>query len=391
MRKKIKSCFYVCLCICLTPINLHAQENVQDSAPADLAPQAKSAYLMEFTTGKVIYAKNEKAKLYPASMTKMMGLLLIFEALNQNKITWKDDVITSEYAASMGGSQVFLEPNEIMSVTDMVKSICIASANDAMLAMAEKIAGSNESFVKMMNDKAKELRLINTNFINTTGLHDPDHYTCAKDMATLAQALITEGKSELLNITSTYDAYIRENSEKKFWLVNTNKLLKQYPGVDGLKTGFTNEALSCITVSAKKQDLRLISVVMGAPDTKTRNAQIVQLLDYGFNQYAQGLLYPKGSVLKKQSFENGKPQTANLITLDDVSYIFKKGNEPKEKSKDIVISKQKLPYLKNKKVGYVRVKMSDGYYKKVAIGVDRDVLPLDYLDIFMKAFKEVFA
>ena len=162
-----------------------------------------------------------------------------------------------------------------------------------MVAMAEKVGGSNDHFVAMMNDKAKELKLSNSHFMNATGLHDPEHYTCAKDMSIIARALIAEGGEELLRITSTYDAYIRENTDKKFWLVNTNKLLKQYEGVDGLKTGFTTEAMSCITVTAKKKDLRLVAVAMGEPSSKQRNAEIKQMLDYGFSQYAQGLLYPE--------------------------------------------------------------------------------------------------
>ena len=198
---------------------------------------------------------------------------------------------------------MFLEPGESMSVRDMVKSICIASANDAMVAMAEKVGGSNDHFVAMMNDKAKELKLSNSHFMNATGLHDPEHYTCAKDMSIIARALIAEGGEELLRITSTYDAYIRENTDKKFWLVNTNKLLKQYEGVDGLKTGFTTEAMSCITVTAKKKDLRLVAVAMGEPSSKQRNAEIKQMLDYGFSQYAQGLLYPKGTKLKTYTME----------------------------------------------------------------------------------------
>lgn len=369
-------------------ISVEGKENTQDNA---LTGNAKAVYLMENTTGKVIYASHEKEKLYPASMTKMMGLLLIFEALHDDKITWEDSVTTSAYAASMGGSQVFLEENETLSVKDMIKSICIASANDAMVAMAEKVGGTNEGFVKKMNEKAKELGLKNTNFMNATGLHDPDHYTCAKDMGILAQALMKEGGEDLLSITSMYDSYIREDSDKKFWLVNTNKLLKQYEGVDGLKTGFTSEALSCITLSAKRDNLRLIGVVMGAPSSKERNEIAKKLLDYGFSQYAQGILYEKGSVLDTITFENGKPSKANIVALEDVTYVFEKGKEPKEKSKEIKITKRSLPYKEGKKIGVVHVKMSDGYYMDVGIGVEHTVEPLDFMDIFLKSFQDVFA
>lgn len=392
MKKLIVSCLCMCLClnVCAQPVQ--AEEKKQEEpGVSELAASAKAAYLVENTTGKVIYAKHETDKLYPASMTKMMGLLLIFESLHNKKISWEDTVSASEYAASMGGSQVFLEPGESMSVKDMVKSICIASANDAMVAMAEKLGGTNDGFVKMMNEKAKDLKLENTHFMNATGLHDPDHYTCAKDMSIIARALIAEGGEELLKITSTYDAYIREDSDKKFWLVNTNKLLKQYEGVDGLKTGFTSEAMSCITVTAKRKDLRLVAVAMGEPSSKERNAEIKRMLDYGFSQFAQGLLYAKGTKLQAHTLENGKPDHVNLVTKSDLVYVFPKGSEPKETAKDIEITKNALPYKAGETIGKVKVTMSDGYVMEADLTVDHDVAPLDYTDIFMKAFSDVFA
>lgn len=384
----------LCLCMMLpsmmTPIYGEEEKKQEEKKGGELAASAKGVYLCENTTGKVIYARNEKEKLYPASMTKMMGLLLIFESLNDGRLKWEDTVTASEYAASMGGSQVFLEPGETMSVTDMVKSICIASANDSMMAMAEKIGGSNEGFVEMMNEKAKELKLENTHFVNPTGLHDPDHYSCAKDMAVIARALIKEGKDDLLKITSTYDAYIREESDSKFWLVNTNKLLKQYPGVDGLKTGFTTEALSCITTTAKKDGLRLVGVVMGEPSSKVRNAEMKQLLDYGFSQYEQSILYKKGTVIDSMILENGKPGSVNLKTMEDAVYVYQKGAQPKEIKKEINIEQKELPYKKDEKVGTMLIEMSDGYSMKVSIAPDHDVEALNFVDIFMKTFEDIF-
>lgn len=361
--------------------NAEANEN-----SADLAKNAKAAYLIEYTSGKAIYAKNEHEKLYPASMTKMMGLLLIYEALHDGKLKWDDVVSTSEHAASMGGSQVFLEVNEQMSVKDMIKSICIASANDAMVAMAEKIGGTHEHFVQLMNDKAKQLQLKETHFVNATGLHDPKHYTSAHDMAIIAKALIKEGGKELLDITSTYDAYIRENSDNKFWLVNTNKLIKQYPGVDGLKTGFTQEAMSCITVTAQKDNLRLISVVMGEPSSKQRNAEIKTMLDYGFSQFEQGLLYPANTVIETKQMDNGKPDRVNLITMHDIRYVYEKGTQPKEVDRKITITKPNLPYLRGEVIGKVTITMDDGFVAESDLSVEADVQPLEYLDLFIKSF-----
>ncbi len=381
-------------CMTLIPafsFPIQAEEtNAQKNSTMDLATNAKAAYLMEYTSGKVIFAKNEHAKLYPASMTKMMGLLLIYEELHKDKLKWDDMVSTSEHAASMGGSQVFLEVNETMSVKDMIKSICIASANDAMVVMAEKIGGTHEGFVKKMNEKAKELGCKNTHFVNATGLHDPEHYTSAYDMGLIAQALIKEGGDELLEITSTYDAYIRETSENKFWLVNTNKLLKQYPGVDGLKTGFTQEAMSCITVTAKKNDLRLIAVVMGEPSSKQRNAEIKTMLDYGFSQFEQGLLIPANTVVETKTMDNTKPNQIELITSNDLTYVYEKGTQPKEKSRTVEISKKDLPYKPGEVIGHITVEMDDGFIIEGDLSVKQEIHALDYLDIFMKSMKDFF-
>ena len=213
------------------------------NAEVDLNLNCGSAYLIEQSTGKVIYKQNEEAKLYPASMTKMMGLILVCEAINNNQIKLDDMVSISSSAASMGGSQVFLQPLEMMSVDELIKCVCIASANDAMYALSELIATTNDNFIKMMNDKAKELKLINTNFVNVTGFDDENHYTCAKDMASIALELL-KYEDIILPYTATYDSYIRNDTANPFWLVNTNKMVKFYSGMDGLKTGVL---VSCCT------------------------------------------------------------------------------------------------------------------------------------------------
>lgn len=394
MRKIVSFLLAAALGLSFGAIHVNAETKTPEATEeksgngADLAKNAKAAYLMEYTSGKVIYAKNEDEKLYPASMTKMMGLLLIYEALHDGKLKWDDVVTTSEHAASMGGSQVFLEVNEQMSVKDMIKSICIASANDAMVAMAEKIGGTHEHFVQLMNDKAKQLQLKNTHFVNATGLHDPEHYTSAHDMGVIAQALIKEGGKDLLDITSTYDAYIRENSDNKFWLVNTNKLIKQYPGVDGLKTGFTQEAMSCITVTAQKDSLRLISVVMGEPSSKQRNAEIKTMLDYGFSQFEQGLLYPAGTLIETKKMDNGKPDSVNLITMQDIRYVYEKGTQPKEANRKVEITKPNLPYMRGEVIGKVTITMDDGFVIESDLSVETDVQPLEYIDLFIKSFAD---
>lgn len=210
---------YLLLLFFLIPLNVSADE-------LNLAENAKSAIMIEATTGEILYKKNEKERLAPASMTKIMSLILIMENIESGKLKWNDIVVTSNYASSMGGSQVFLKPNEIMSVEDLVKAICVASANDATVAMAEKIAGTEKAFVKLMNDKAKELGAVNTNFVNSTGLPAKDHYSTAYDMSIMAKELIRHEK--ILSFTKIYEDYLRKNTSNSFWLVNTNKVVFKF-------------------------------------------------------------------------------------------------------------------------------------------------------------------
>ena len=224
---------------------------------ASIEVTSDAAYLIEYQTGTVLYSKNEDKKLYPASMTKMMGLYLVLDAIENNKLSLNDDVVVSLRAASMGGTQIFLQPNEVMKVEDLLKSVAINSANDAICALAETVSGSIESFVELMNKTAKEFGCINTNFVNPTGFDDPNHYSCAKDMSIIARNLLLF-EEKILCYTSKYEDYIRQDSENPFWLVNTNKLVKFYDGCDGLKTGFTQKAGFCLTATAKRNNVRLI-------------------------------------------------------------------------------------------------------------------------------------
>ncbi len=218
--------------------------------PVDLAPNAASAVLIDVDTGTVIFDKNKDAKLPPASITKIMTMLLIMEALDQGKIKMDEKVRTSEYAASMGGSQIFLEPGEEMTVQDMLKGIAMASGNDASVAMAEKIGGSEEAFVQMMNARAKELGMNNTHFVNPNGLPADNHYSSAYDIALMSQELLKH--EEITQFTGQYQDYLRKETPKPFWLVNTNKLVRFYSGADGLKTGYTSEAKFCLSLRPKE-------------------------------------------------------------------------------------------------------------------------------------------
>lgn len=291
--------------------------------PADLTPNARSAILLDADSGTVMYEKNADEKLSPASITKVMTMLLIMEALDQGKIKMDEKVRTSEYAASMGGSQIFLEVGEEMTVEEMLKGIAMASGNDASVAMAEKIAGSEAAFVQMMNRRAKELGMKNTNFVNCNGLPADNHYTTARDIAIMSKELLKH--EEVTKYTGLYQDYLRKDTEKPFWLVNTNKLVRFYPGTDGLKTGYTSEAKFCLTATAKRDQFRIISVVMGAPDSKTRNAEVMRLFDYGFSQYTNYPIFKAGDAMGVVKVKRGKTKEIPITAKHQYSVLLKKG------------------------------------------------------------------
>lgn len=323
---------WFCLILALTlvtvslhsfPVAAHQHHVAADQQTTDLTPEAASAILMDMDTGEVIFEKEGDEQLPPASITKVMTMLLIMEAIETGKINWHDQVRISEKAASMGGSQIFLEVGEEMTVEDLMKGIAIASGNDATVAMAEYVAGSEEEFVKMMNDKAAELGLENTNFMNTNGLPTPNHYSSAKDIAIMSRELLKH--QEITRFTSIYEDYLRQDSDKPFWLVNTNRLIKFYDGVDGLKTGFTQEAKYCLAATAKKGEMRVIAVVMGTPTPKVRNQHTAQLFDYAFSQYETHPIYKKGDILDQVEVDKGSKNKLDMIAPYQISILTKKG------------------------------------------------------------------
>lgn len=339
---------------------------------SDLTPDARSAILMEQDTGKVLYAKNADKRLPPASMTKIMTMLIIMEALAEDRIKLDDRVRVSEYAASMGGSQIFLEEGEVMSVEDLLKGIAIGSANDASVALAEYIAGSVDAFVKQMNQKAKELGLKNTHFVNVTGLPAENHYSSARDMALIAKALLKYEK--VTKYTGMYEDYLREDTAQKFWLVNTNRLVKFYEGVDGLKTGYTNEAKYCLTATAKRNGMRVIAVVMGAPTSKSRNSQVARLLDYAFNQYMAHQLYDRHEKIATVDVDKGVQSKAAAVTADQVSVLTKKGEKPEHIQKEIVINSLiRAPLEKGERVGKLVIKKDGKVLSETDLIVTEDV------------------
>ncbi|MFR4947471.1 D-alanyl-D-alanine carboxypeptidase family protein [Thomasclavelia spiroformis] len=379
----IKKLLIFLLIISLLPItNLQAIEN-------DITPNASGAILIDADSKQILYDKNADKKLFPASTTKIMTMIIMFEAINNKKISFDDQVTTSKYAASMGGSQVYLEEGESMSLEDMFKSIAIASANDASVAVSEYIAGSTNKFVEMMNQKAKELNLKNTHFENVTGLHDNNHYTCPYDLAMMASYLIKIGGDKLLSVTSLYDSYIREDTKQSFWLVNTNKLLKLYDGVDGLKTGYTKEAGYCLVTTAKRDGQRLVGVVMKESEPKTRNEEMCNLLDYGFNNYKREIIYKKDSVIEKHVVDKMDNLTINVVCKEDIAYIKAKANDQKYTTK-IVYKDNLLPVKKGDIVATLTVLCDGKEITSYNLYSDNDVEKATYFSKLIKTFKLLF-
>lgn len=317
-----------------------------------LAKQAKSSVIMDYATGKVLFEKDAHEKLPMASITKVMTMLLIMEAIDAGKLKFDDKIKTSEYAASMGGSQIFLEPGETMTVMDMLKGIAIASANDACVAMAEHLYGSEEAFVARMNERAKELGMDDTHFSNCNGLPVANHYSSAHDIAIMSRELLKH--DEITKWTSVYSDYLRKGTDHPLWLVNTNKLVRFYQGVDGLKTGYTAEAKYCLSATGKRDGFRVIAVVMGEPNVKVRNAEVSQLLNYSFSHYTSKLLYKQGQKVEEIEVSRGVPEELPIVAGDNVGVVHERG-ENKNYTTQLDVFKVKAPVTSGQRVGTLRV------------------------------------
>jgi serine-type D-Ala-D-Ala carboxypeptidase (penicillin-binding protein 5/6) len=357
----------------------------QEKTSTELVNSVASAVLIERDTGTIMYDKNSHEKLPPASMTKIMTMLLIMEAVDEGRLSMEEKVRASEYAASMGGSQIFLEPGEEMTTRELLKGIAIGSGNDASVAMAERIAGSEEAFVEMMNKKVTELGLKNTKFKNTTGLPADDHYSTAYDMAMMAKELLKY--EAITEFTGQYEAYLRENTDNKFWLVNTNKLVRFYPGVDGLKTGFTREAMYCLTATAEKNGMRVIAVVFGAPTSKERNAQVTKLLDFAFSQYQTHPMYKRGHTLGKAVVSKGDKKSINAVTSEPISLLTKKGESIEKVQKNITLQKNlKAPVLKGDQVGTLKLVKDGKVLSESPLVASEDIKEANWWKLFKRSF-----
>lgn len=366
----MKKIVFLLILLCI-PFRVFAEE---------LIPNAASGILLEPYSGKIIYSKEIDKEVSVASLTKMVAQIIILEEIEKGKIKWDDVVTVSKNAADMGGSQIYLSDGEKMTVEDLMKGISVASGNDATVAMAEYISGSEEKFVKRMNKKVKDLGLKHTNFVNCTGLDEKGHYSSAYDMAIIARELIVN-HPEILRFSSIYEDYLREDTPNKFWLVNTNKLISQYEGTDGLKTGHTDDAGYCLSATVKRGDLRLIGIVLGENDSKVRNKETIDLLDYGFNNTKLKTLKKKNSIIQKINLDKSNKKTINLILKDNLNVVEEPGTNNKY-SYDIKIKEINLPIQKGDVLGSVTVKLKDKIITTGELISDRDVSKLKLFDLF---------
>ncbi len=362
--------------------NSVAEETKVETQPFEV--NAEAAYLVEANTGTVLFSQNENHVASPASVTKIMTLLLVMEAISDGRISTDDTVVISANASSMGGSQVFLSEGERMSVEELIKCAVIASANDAAVALAELVGGSEKIFVGMMNDKARELGMINTNFENATGLDDTtqNHLTCAKDIAAMSRELI---KYDLITqYASLWQDTIRGG---EFTLTNTNRLVRYYDGCNGLKTGSTDKAGFCISAAAKRDGMQLIAVIMGAKTRDERNAAAKELLDYGFSSY--GIYNDSPEFIEKMTVYKGTDSSVDIYSRGFFALIGKQDMKRVEKSYEIP-KNITAPIAKNEAVGSIIYTLDGKEIGRCDIYANETVEKIGLFDIFIGIIKKIF-
>lgn len=353
---------------------------------ADMEVAGKSAVLMDAATGTVLYEQNAHQALAPASVTKVMTMLLIMEAIDSGKIEWDDMVTTSEAAAAKGGSQIYLKVGETMSVTDMVKSIAVSSANDCACAMAEHIAGSEAAFVSLMNEKAKQLGMEHTNFVNCTGLDDDanaaQHLTCAYDIAIMSRELLVN-HPDIKKFTTIWMDTVRNGS---FGLSNTNKLVRFYAGATGLKTGFTTKAGYCLSASASRDGMELIAVVMGAQTSKDRFAACKSMLDYGFANYA--LVTPEEPE-EEVAVKLGTAETVTTVPAETVARLVEKSQRNEVRVQVDMEEQVTAPVSAGQKLGTMTVYCGEQILAQVPMVAKEAVPRLSWFQVLGRVLRQI--
>ena len=363
------------------------EENTEESEENSLNLESESAILIEQETGKILYEHNIHEKLRPASVTKVMSILLIMEALDSGQISLKDKVPCTEDAAGMGGSQIWLEVDEELTVDEMLKAICVVSANDCTVAMADYLCGSQEAFVEKMNTRAKELGMNDTTFKNCHGIDEDGHVTSAYDISLMSRELLNNHPS-ILNYTTIWMDTLR-NGESE--LVNTNKLIRNYKGATGLKTGSTSIALYNLSASATRDGLSLIAVIMKAPSTKVRFSEAQKLLDYGFSNYEYKDLSIRGSIVKEADVTKGVLSKVNLILEEDVGVLVKKGEG--ENIEQIINIDENLtaPISEGQKVGEVIYSLNGEEVGRTNIVTEKGIEKKTFFSIASYVYKTCFS
>lgn len=350
-----------------------------------LAKNSESAVLIEASTGKILFEKEKDKKMAPASMTKIMTMLLAMEAIENGKLNLEDEVLISKRAQSMGGTQIYVEAGSNVKVHDLLKGIGIASANDAAVAIAEKIGGTVENFVNMMNERARVLGCKNTTFKNPHGLDEEGHLTTAYDMALMARELV---KHELaVKISSTFEEYITVSGENH-WLVNTNKLVKFYKGIDGLKTGYTDKAGYCLTATMNKNNMRLISVVMKSNSKDNRNSDTIGMMEYGYSMYGSETILNKKDYSGVINIKGSENRNYKYYLENDIKIIVDKDRKDIKYTTEVKLNDVKAPIEKGSKVGELILKYDNNTYTYDLV-IHDEVKKATFLKIFFSNLKDV--
>jgi len=383
MRKKLN----VLLCLLMIMLLVLPAYTVNaEGQPFDI--NSKSALLMDAGTGTILYEKNAHEQLAPASVTKIMTMLLVMESLDSNKITLNDNVVVSERASKMGGTQLYLEAGEIKTVEELMKGVAIRSANDASLALGEYIAGTEELFIQQMNNRAKELGMENTTFVNTNGLPAEGHVTTAYDIALMSRELLKH-KDIHRWLTTWMDTVVVGKRQSPQSLVNTNKLLNTYQGINGIKTGYTSEAMHCLSASATRGNTTFISVIMAAPTSPIRFSEATKLLDYGFANYNTVEIAKKNGVIGTVMLGKGKKDQIEAVAKESLNALVQKGDESKVEKEILLPPSITAPVLQGDRIGEVIARIDGKEIGRVDIISKESVEKASVLNILEKMFNKM--
>lgn len=374
--------------IAITPLTVMSDEKPSTEKSSALDVDAKSALLMEVSSGKIIYEKNPNEKFAPASVTKIMTMLLTMESVDSGKIKLNDKVTVSENAKKMGGSTMLLDTGEIRTVEELLKGVAIASGNDSAVALAEYLGGSEEAFVEMMNKRAGELGMKNTTFKNCTGLPIQGHLSTAYDISIMSRELLKH--ETILKFSGKYMETISEGRRSPIELVNHNKLVRFFNGCDGLKTGFTNEAKYCISATAKRDGTRVLAVIMGAPTYKVRNRDASMLMNYGFSKFESSKIATKDSEIEKCIFNKKGDKYIILKACTDLTLTYPKGMKEKIVKK-VKIDDNKTVFKANEKAGKCEYYIDDSLIGEIDLYSDRDLNLNSFLEKIKIKFNSLFS